>query len=298
MRAILFSVPASEDSVVTEEDRLPFFYNYYHRHKEIQVTMILKGEGTLVVDNFNQPFREGEIYIIGSNQPHIFKSSHTHFENITKNRVHAFHIYMDSDKIRNLKDLPEMNNINRFLENSNHGFQIPAWSSERALRSIEKIRHSTGLPKLLSFIELLQYFSEESKNWKSLSSGVFECAPVEADGRINLIYEYTLQHYKENITLEKIAQVSYMTPQAFCKYFKKHTSKTYITFLQEIRVHKACKKIFTGEFETISSLAYACGFNSPINFHKVFKKYIGLAPSEYIRKHRLDETRKTLLLAS
>lgn len=298
MRAIPFSVPASDDSVVTQEDLLPFFYNHYHRHKEIQVTLILKGEGTLVVDNFNQPFREGDVYIIGSNQPHIFKSSQAHFEHVTMNRIHAFHIFMDAEKITQLNMFPEMANIRRFLQNTHHGFQVPSCSSGTAIRKIEKIRHSSGLNKLLTFIELLQYFSEDMKEWKSLSSGLSEYSPTDISGRMQLIYEYTMQHFKENVTLKKIAQVSYMTPQAFCKYFKKHTSKTFITFLQEIRVHEACKHIIKGEFDSIGSLAYACGFNSPINFHKVFKKYIGVAPSEYIRRHRLDDTRKSLLLAS
>lgn len=298
MKAILFSVPSSEESVVTEEDRMPFFYNYYHHHKEIQLTMILKGEGTLVVNNFRQPFKEGEIYFIGSDQPHIFKSSQTHFETITHNRIHAFHIYMDLDKIRSIRDLPEMASINQFLDTAGFGFQVPTVSSSRAIKSMEALRELKGLKKLIAFIELLQYFSEDSANLKSLSGGVMELPQQHQVNRISQIYAYTQQHFRENISLEQIAKISYMTPQAFCKYFKKHTSKTYINFLQEIRVQEACKMIIQGECESISTLAYSCGFNSTVNFHKVFKKYMRVSPGEFIKKHFLNNRDKVIMLAS
>jgi AraC-like DNA-binding protein len=298
MKPILFCIPSSQDSVVTEEDHMPFFYNYFHRHKEIQVTLILKGEGNVVIGNVNQPFHPGDIYIIGSNQPHIFKSSPTHFEDLQKDRIHAFHIYLDAEKIKNLKQLPEMDSINRFLDSTTTGFRVPKGSSEIATRIIGSIKNSMGLKKLLYFIELMQFFSVASGEWKSLcGTSTDHCVP-DLGARMNEVYHYTLLHYHENITLEKIAQVSHMTPPAFCKYFKKHTSKTYITFLQEIRVREACKKIQRQELDSLSSIAYACGFNSPINFHKVFKKYIGISPSSYLREHKLNEDLSTRLLAS
>src|SRR5690606_32723745 len=112
------------------------------------------------------------------------------------------------------------------------------------------------------------------------------------------IYKYTFEHYAEDITLEKIASVVHITPQAFCKYFKMHTRKTYKIFLNEVRINEACKKIVTGDFECISSIAYATGFNSPINFNKVFKKTTGKSPSEYIRayKHEWENTINMLKL--
>ncbi|WP_315822444.1 hypothetical protein [Paraflavitalea speifideaquila] len=59
---------------------------------------------------------------------------------------------------------------------------------------------------------------------------------------MNDVYQFTMAHYTENISLHQIASIAHLTPQAFCRYFKKHTRKTYITFLNEVRVNEACKR--------------------------------------------------------
>ncbi|MCK7554673.1 AraC family transcriptional regulator [Chitinophaga sedimenti] len=59
-----------------------------------------------------------------------------------------------------------------------------------------------------------------------------------------------------------------------------------MAFLNEIRINEACKKIISGEFSSISSIAYNSGFNSAINFNRVFKKTTGISPSEYIREYK------------
>ena len=99
--------------------------------------------------------------------------------------------------------------------------------------------------------------------------------------RISNIYNYIMQHYNRDITLEEVSEAAYMTPQAFCRYFKKHTRVTFITFLNEIRINEACKRLIDGSYESVSSVAYDCGFNSITNFNRVFKSTTGKSPREY-----------------
>ena len=77
-----------------------------------------------------------------------------------------------------------------------------------------------------------------------------------------------------------------MTPQAFCRYFKKHTLHTFIGFLNEVRINEACKKLTDGQYDSIATVAYNCGFNSITNFNRVFKTITGKSPSEYIESYR------------
>ena len=68
MKAINFVLQStSNNSVIVQEDLLPKFYNYLHYHKEYQITLILKGEGNVIVGNYNQLFKAGDIYFIGPN---------------------------------------------------------------------------------------------------------------------------------------------------------------------------------------------------------------------------------------
>ncbi|RAJ05311.1 AraC-like DNA-binding protein [Chitinophaga skermanii] len=280
---------STDDSVVVEEDRLPNFYNYLHRHKEMQVTLIIKGSGTLIAGNYTQPFEPGNIYIMGANQPHIFKSDPSHFANNKKDNAHAVHIFFDHDRIlKNLLHLQEMEHIKKFLDRTHSGLQVIDTKLQAQLAPlVMKVSAGSGFERLINFFQLLQYFSKDVKEWKSLSTGFSKYSFTDSEGiRMNDIYQYTMDHYNENITLKQIAAVAHITPHAFCKYFKKHTRKTYMAFLNEIRINEACKKIINGEFTSIAGIAYAMGFNSAINFNRVFKKTTGLSPSEYIRSFK------------
>jgi AraC-like DNA-binding protein len=291
MNVVEFSIPLSKDTVVMEEDLLPYFYNYFHRHSEMQITLIVKGEGTLIIDNYTQRFSPGEIYFIAANQPHIFQSDPSYFEDTVNNKVHAIHLYFDADTLlKSLVILPELDQIKNFIENVNYGVQIPKESAEEVMKTVTSLVNLSGVPRLLKFLELLHYLSIDLKEFKSLSSGNSRRVIAGAENlRMEKIYQYTLSNYTKDISLDMVADICHMTPQAFCKYFKKHTSKTYITFLHEIRINAACDKIIKGEIDGISSVAFATGFNSAINFNKVFKKFTGFSPRDYIKKYKVKQ---------
>ncbi len=289
MKVIQFSVPIDkQSSVVVSEDILPYFYNYMHRHSELQITLILKGKGKLIAGNYTQPFKPGDVYILGPNQPHIFKSDKQYFASPRPGNVHAIHIFFDYQRfLKNFMDLPELEPVNRLFNEALPGLQVPHTYTTKVALDIKAINQSHDFNRLIKLITLLQYLATEVKGWKSLSTG-FNNEPVPGmEGfRMNDIFEYTLKHYDENISLKKIASLVHITPHAFCKYFKKHTRKTFVSFLHEIRINEACKKMLNNDFDNIASIAYATGFNSAINFNRVFKKMTGMSPSDYIRLYK------------
>ncbi|MCW3466837.1 AraC family transcriptional regulator [Chitinophaga nivalis] len=292
MKVIPFTVPVADGgTVVIQEDILPYFYNYLHRHKEAQVTLIIKGEGTLIAGNYTQPVKAGDVYVIGANQPHMFRSDAKYFENVREKNIHAIHIFFDHEQgLQGLFSLPEMENVRKFLLQTRLSIQLPGIYEEKVGADILRITRLSGAERLLAFVNMLVYFSKHVKEWKSMSTGFSRHIYSESEGmRMNDIYQYTLEHYAENITLEKIASVAHLTTYAFCKYFKKHTRKTYLGFLHEIRINAACKKMIKGDFDSIASVAYATGYNNPITFNRVFRKVTGMSPSTYARQYRYDE---------
>ncbi len=74
-----------------------------------------------------------------------------------------------------------------------------------------------------------------------------------------------------------------MTPQAFCRYFKKHTRLTFIAFVNEVRINEACKKLVSGKFDSVAAVALDCGYSNITNFNRVFKSVTKQSPSSYIR---------------
>jgi len=78
-----------------------------------------------------------------------------------------------------------------------------------------------------------------------------------------------------------------MTKNAFCKYFKKHTNKTYFQFLNELRIEKASKYLLMEEVFTIADVSEKAGFNNISNFNRQFKNIKKMTPSSYRKKKNL-----------
>jgi AraC-like DNA-binding protein len=288
MKIVSFTIPvAKENTVIVQEDIMPHFYHHLHRHNETQITWIIAGEGTLIAGNYMQPFKAGNIYIIGANQQHIFKSDSAYFSKRSKKQVHALSIFFNPDGFFLLiLNLPETKTIKKFVESTIYGLQCPATSLKTIAAEMSTIKSLKSGFRLATFIQLLQILAG-IKNWKVLASISPEYAFSDDEGlRMNNIYQFTMSNYTENIKLKQVADIAFLTPQAFCRYFKKHTSKTYIDFLNETRINEACKKILAGDFESISSVAYDTGFKSPVSFNRVFKKITGKSPLQYRKDYK------------
>jgi len=287
MRVIQFTIPvARENSVIVQDDIMPHFYNHLHRHNEMQITWILKGEGTLIAGNYMQPFKAGEIYVLGPNQPHIFKSDPEYFDKRRRKQVHGLTFFFNPGGFfQTILNLPEAKTIKKFVENTGFGLQAPSVDEKRITEEMVLVKNAKNGFRLAAFIKLLQVLAD-IKDWKMLASNSSEYSFSDSEGlRMNAVYQFTMAHYTENIKLQQIANIAYLTPQAFCRYFKKHTRKTYVTFLSEIRINEACKKILGGDFDSMSSVAYDTGFTSAVSFNRVFKKVTGRSPRQYLREY-------------
>jgi AraC-like DNA-binding protein len=93
----------------------------------------------------------------------------------------------------------------------------------------------------------------------------------ETDEKINKVYEYTINNFREDISLKKIASIAYLSCSSFCRYFKNKTSKTYSRFLAEVRIGYACKLLLQEKLN-ISEICYECGYKNLSNFNRHLRK--------------------------
>lgn len=287
MKVLQFTIPVAHDkTIITQEDLIPHFYPYLHRHEEIQLTWILKGSGTLIADNNMFSFRAGDIICLGGNQPHVFKSDSAYFEASPTLQVHARTIFFHPEgNLSGLFELPEFKKIKAFWQQFRNGFRVPEASQELISTRIQRVHDTGGIPQFLAFIDLLHSLLS-LEPLQPLTSGARLSRVNEQEGiRIGYIYDYIMKHYDHDIRLEDIAREAHMTPQAFCRYFKKHTRLTFISFLNEVRINEACKQLADGSFDSISTIAYNCGFNSIANFNRVFRSVTGKSPRAYLRAY-------------
>ena len=285
MKVLQFTIPVAHDkSVIVQQDELPHFYPHLHRHKEAQVTWIQAGEGTLIAGNNMHTFQSGEIYLLGADQPHLFKSSPEYFHPANKKLIKTLTIFFDPNgSLALLFDLPEMKAFKDFIQQTGQGFKLPAEYVEKVSRIMLDIQKSAGPDQMIHFLQLLRLLQGIHNRPEPLSASALSHSITENEGiRISNIYNYILQHYSKTITLDDVSREACMTPQAFCRYFKKHTGHTFVSFLNEMRINEACKKLTGNKYESISVVAYKCGFTSITNFNRVFKSIMGNSPRGYL----------------
>lgn len=288
MKVLHFTIPVPDDkSVIIDMVNKPHHYPYLHRHKEIQLTWIQKGEGTLIAGNSMQDYASGDIFLIGANLPHVFKSSPEYFAPESNLSVKSCTVFFSQDGILSgLFNTPEMKALKCFLQHHELGFKIPNDHVSGISKLMTELKTSNGAQQLINFINLLQGLNDLNGELEILTTGSPLPVITENDGiRICNIYNYIIQKFSEPITLEDVAREAFMTPESFCRYFKKHTGRTFISFLNEIRVNEACKRLTVHKSESISVIAYQCGFNSITNFNRVFKSVMGASPREYLENY-------------
>ena len=81
MKVLPFKIPKTEtESFRVQVDESPYFYDTLHKHDEIQITLIVKSEGTLICADYVGEFEEGELFIVGANQPHVLRNNKEFYE--------------------------------------------------------------------------------------------------------------------------------------------------------------------------------------------------------------------------
>jgi AraC-like DNA-binding protein len=94
------------------------------------------------------------------------------------------------------------------------------------------------------------------------------------------INEYVYRNFKEPIRINDIATIANMTVTSFCRYFKSRTLKTFVRFLNEVRISYACRLLNNGNY-TITDACFESGFNSLSYFNRQFKAIMKMAPRKY-----------------
>jgi two-component system, response regulator YesN len=103
---------------------------------------------------------------------------------------------------------------------------------------------------------------------------------MEAAKRIEAIVSYVETYYMEDISLEKLSKMFFLTREHISRTFKKETGMTLSKFVTQLRINQAKSWLMETE-ESIYSIAIMLGYQDEKYFSKLFKKVIGMTPFEF-----------------
>lgn len=284
MKVVAFNVPkVKREAFRFQEDGGSNFYDQLHQHAEIQIMWILQGEGTLIAGDYVGRFGPGDLYVIGSGQPHVFRNDKNYYDPKSKLKVKAISIYFNEKYWGDsFWQLEEMKLIRKFSGKASRGLEVRGKSKTAITDDILHLKKIQGIEKLIVFLSMLKKFCETRETKPLAVSAMASGFNPEEGKRMNAILSFTFRESHRKIYLREVAELANLSIEAFCRYFKVHTQKTYTSFLNELRVSNACQLLMNRDF-SIQDVCYMAGFNNLSNFNRIFKQVMGKPPSHYLK---------------
>ncbi len=270
-----FEIPKKiHESITVQVDKSPELYNKLHQHEEIQISYIKKGAGKLIIADSIHAFKKGAIFCIGSNNPHLFKS------NDTTNSIYMISIFFTKKSFEDaLSALPELAQMKLFFSKTEVNLKVI--SNTRLVQQLmNKLFNANKFSRFILFLSVIQQIL--NADTIALSEFKYHKKISDVEGkRMQQIFDYVMKNFQNTISLKDVAGRIYMTPNAFCRFFKQRTNKTFFQFLIQLRVEHACQMLENEADLSIEAIALGSGFNSVSNFNRQFKSLKKMSPSYY-----------------
>ncbi len=270
--------PDADRSFHVAEQRLVRFDAPWHFHPELELTWIVESRGRRFVGDSLAPFREGELVLLGPDLPHLWQN-----EGLQKrgSRAHSVVVQFGIGFLgREIYTHPEFQNIRLLFGAASRGLEFSREFSRTAAEDLQALRKLSGLRALTRLLELLERLSADRKA-RPLASLCY--APVldrREEARLARVYGYAARHFRERVTLPRLARSAAMSPAAFSRYFKRSTGRAPSDFLNDLRIEHACRLLREGD-RTVADIASEAGFSTLTNFNRRFRERAGTTPRDY-----------------
>ncbi len=274
----------AQDRISVVEKNEPYNNSSFHYHPEFELAYIKEGFGRRIIADKIEAFYAGDLVFLGPNVPHVWQNDeifHKGFANFRSNSL-AVHFKKDifSDA---LLQLQESSKLNELFTRSVRGIKIVGKTQEVVTEKMSRLNTRKDLERIIGLLEILNIIAL-SKETEYISykgySGMLAQNKVD---RLAEVYNYISENFSKEISLDDVAKMTNLTPPAFCRLFKKRTNRHFVSYLNDVRISKACKQLLETDLN-ISEIAFHCGYKTVSNFNKIFKKNIGVAPKAYREK--------------
>ncbi|MEH7418311.1 helix-turn-helix domain-containing protein [Neobacillus drentensis] len=246
--------------------------NLEHAHRDIELIYMIKGQLQVKITNNIYHLNTSDFILVNSNEFHSFQSQ-------KDNLFVVFHFnYSELSSLLIQRNL--LFTCNSIAHPSPYDQKL-RFVIEELLTIYMKQNNNVFvefLEKALKFISILKVNCLKKREIEIGNSTV-----ISQNERLTDIIEYIHSNYRDQITLEEVARLHYISVPYLSKIFKKQTGKTVSQYLNEIRLAYAVNELENSN-KPITRIALDNGFPYLAAFNRVFYEYYQLKPVEYRKK--------------
>jgi AraC-like DNA-binding protein len=263
--------PVSKDDLFIVLDYEDAKFDYpIHCHSEYEINLVLDTDGTRVIGNYKEDFAGLDLIMVSPYIPHVWKSDKVHNHVVTvqfSNEMLKFPI-MNKLQFRHIRE---------FLDRAVPAVRFLVSNDSRIVSRLLDLKNHTGFDSGIEFLSLLNDLAVSE--YTILSDSNMEMRSSKSR-RISRVCAYTEENLSKHISISDVASLVNMSESAFSHFFKSHTRISYVSYLNNLRIAKACR-LLEGTMLSVSEICYECGFNNKSNFNRIFLKSRGVTPTVY-----------------
>lgn len=268
----------------------PYFSTEFHFHKECQMVYVVESEGKRIIGDSVENFNSDELILLGPDIPHVWHNDKRYFaagNPETETHARSVALFFDADKLLEAMHLfGAAKPVEVLLKKAAKGMKFSGKTKIQLRKMLLEMSNQKGYPQMVTFLRMLDLLTQTKEFELLASHGYINTYQAKDNDRIDKVFKFVFSHFKTEISLDEVAALVNMNKQAFCRYFKSRTQKTFVQFVNEVRIGHACKLMEEDDIQ-ISCLAYDCGYNSLSNFNRFFKELKGTTPRDFLKKLKI-----------
>jgi len=275
---------------VNKPDRSSFKYKQisldslefnWHYHPEFELMLMHNSKGKRFIGDSIAYYDYGDLFFIGPNLPHTWYAPS---DNNKKGQLHQAILIQFPENLAglNIGEVPELSSLQQLFRKATLGLQIHGSTRSDAANMMKEMYRLTGLDRLLLLLKVLQRLSEANPEEVSTVSSVEFTRKFQPDeqSRIDRVCTFINESYRQKLRLEDASAIANMSATAFSRFFKRSTGKTFINYVNDLRIGRACKLLIDSEL-SVGEICYEVGFNNLSNFNRRFCERHGCTPRAY-----------------
>lgn len=292
MKPQLHKLPLiNNTSFLYDQLHCKYFDKPWHFHEEYELVLIDKGKGTKFIGDKVGMFTDGDLMLIGSNIPHLFRNHEEYYQNNRRLQASSIFIHFTEDFLgEQFFKVPELKQVYKLLNNASFALQIHGKIRKWIIGKLKEMETLSAAYRLLGLMEILIRLSESKEIKPFLSNSFIADSRISSHSnlqqeteRIHKVFEFIIKNYKQELYMQEIASMLNMSCASFSRYFKQHTRKNFSSYVTEIRISHACNQLMLDN-ESINQISYSSGFENLSNFYRHFRRITGVLPKDYRKR--------------